>query len=195
VRDVSALAAIPNLILIEPCAEVEVGAALAFCLDDTSESSYIRLVSLGWPLPFALPADHTLRLGKGTVVRPGDDVVMIGAGPWLLSNAYHAADALERDHGVSVRVVDLPWLNRVDPDWLRETVTGVRHLFTLDNHYVDGGQGQMVGSRVAELGLAVPVTRIGVRELPVCGTNEEVLAYHGLDTLGLLATMVETLSL
>jgi transketolase len=195
VRDVSALAAIPNLILIEPCAEVEVGAALAFCLDDTSESSYIRLVSLGWPLPFALPADHTLRLGKGTVVRPGDDVVMIGAGPWLLSNAYHAADALERDYGVSVRVVDLPWLNRVDLDWLRETVTGVRHLFTLDNHYVDGGQGQMVCSRVAELGLSVPVTRIGVRELPVCGTNEEVLAYHGLDTLGLLATMVETLSL
>ena len=53
----------------------------------------------------------------------------------------------------------------------------------------------MVGSRVAELGLSVPVTRIGVRELPVCGTNEEVLAYHRLDTPGLLATMVENLSI
>jgi len=193
VRDISALAAVPNLILIEPCAEVEVAAALAFCLDKTRESSYIRLVSLGWPLPFSLPADHTLRLGIGTVVRPGSDVVILGAGPWLLANAYHAADALEQDHGVSASVVDLPWLNRVDGDWLRETVEGARHVFTLDNHYIDGGQGQMLASRIAELWLSVPVTRIGVRELPVCGTNDEVLAHHRLDVPGLVASMSEAL--
>ena len=195
VRDISALAAVPNLILVEPCAEVEVTAALAFCLDQTAESSYIRLVSLGWPLPFTLPADHRLRLGIGTVVRPGRDVVIIGAGPWLLANGYHAADTLERDRGVSVRVVDLPWLNRVDTEWLRETVGGARHVFTLDNHYVECGQGQMLASRIAELGLAVSVTRIGVRELPVCGTNDEVLAHHRLDVPGLVASMTDVLAI
>ena len=194
VRDISSLAAVPDLLLIEPCAEVEVAATLDFCLHGTSASSYIRLVSVGWPLPFSLPVDHTLRLGIGTEVRSGGDVVIFGAGPWLLANAYHAAEALERQQGVSTRVVDLPWLNRVDSDWLRETVAGAQRVVTLDNHYVDGGQGQMLASRIACLDLAVPVTSIGVSELPVCGTNEEVLAYHRLDPSGLKASISEALA-
>jgi hypothetical protein len=32
----------------------------------------------------------------------------------------------------------------------------------------------------------VRVSRIGVTELPECGTNDEVLAYHGLDIPGLV---------
>jgi transketolase len=59
---------------------------------------------------------------------------------------------------------------------------------TLDNHYVRGGQGEMVAAAIAALGLepAVRVTSIGVTELPECGTNDEVLAYHGLDIDGLV---------
>ena len=74
---------------------------------------------------------------------------------------------------------------------LGEIVGGVRHVFTLDNHYVDGGQGQMLATRIAELALSVPVTRIGVRELPVCGTNDEVLAHHRLDVPGMVASMAK----
>jgi transketolase len=193
VRDISALAAIPNLILIEPCTEVESAAALSFCLEQTTQSSYIRLVSLGWPVPFALPPDYTLELGVGTVVRPGRDIALIGAGPWLLSNAYHAAERLQAEHGVHARVIDLPWLNRVDAAWLRGAVGDAQRVFTLDNHYVDGGQGQMLASRIAQLGLAVPVTAIGVRELPVCGTNDEVLAHHQLDLGGLVSSVAAAL--
>ena len=41
---------------------------------------------------------------------------------------------------------------------------------------------------VAGLGLqpAARVTPVGVTELPECGTNDEVLAYHGLDVPGLV---------
>jgi transketolase C-terminal domain/subunit len=46
----------------------------------------------------------------------------------------------------------------------------------------------MLGAAIAELGLdpAARVSRIGVTELPECGTNDEVLAYHGLDVPGLV---------
>jgi transketolase len=61
-------------------------------------------------------------------------------------------------------------------------------VVTLDNHYLHGGQGEMVAAALAELGLepAVRVTLIGVTELPECGTNDEVLAYHGVDVAGLV---------
>jgi len=53
---------------------------------------------------------------------------------------------------------------------------------------VHGGQGQMLAAAVAELGLepSPRVVRIGVTELPQCGTNDEVLAHHGLDVAGLV---------
>ena len=106
----------------------------------------------------------------------------------MLSNAWHAAEEIEKTTGARLRVVNLPWLNRVDADWLQETIGGCRTIITLDNHYVHGGQGEMLGAAIAELGLdpSTRVTRIGVTELPECGTNDEVLAYHGLDIPGLV---------
>ncbi len=188
VRDISSLGGIPRLILAEPCAEIEVHALMDFLVNRTDESAYLRLVSLGWPLPFALPSNHRVELGRGTVVREGGDAIAFGYGPWMLANAWEAAAQLA-SQGIGVKVVDLPWLNRLDPEWLRQTIGGIRQVITLDNHYLQGGQGGMIAATVAELGLspAAQVTRIGVTELPECGTNEEVLAHHRLDVPGLVA--------
>lgn len=189
VRDVSLLSAVPNLILIEPCTEREVALALEFCLRRTHESAYLRLVSLGWEMPFQLPDDYQLQLGQGVVVREGRDAVLFGYGPWLLSNAYEAAALLESE-GWSVKVVNLPWLNRLDANWLRGAIQSCRWVFTLDNHYVHGGQGQMVLSALAELGLdGRRGRRLGIRELPHCGANEEVLRAHHLDIESIAASM------
>jgi transketolase len=188
VRDISALSAVPNLLLAEPSAEPEVHALLDYLANQTSESGYLRLVSVKWPLPFAYPSNIRVQPGKGWVVRAGTDAVVFGYGPWLLSNAWHAAEELQRSTGASIRLVNLPWLNRVDAGWLRQTIDESRTVITLDNHYVHGGQGEMVAAAIAELGLAPPVrvSRIGVNQLPECGTNDEVLAYHRLDVPGLV---------
>jgi transketolase len=116
--------------------------------------------------------------------------VVFGYGPWLLSNAWHAAEEVAKTAGVTVRIVNLPWLNRVDPVWLTQVVGDARAVVTLDNHYVRGGQGEMIASAIAQLGLdpSVPVTTVGVTELPECGTNDEVLEYHSLDGASLART-------
>jgi len=188
VRDISALSAVPNLLLAEPSAESEAHALLDYLVNQTSESGYLRLVSVKWPLPFACPSNIRVQPGKGWAVRAGTDAVVFGYGPWLLSNAWHAAEELQRTTGASIRVVNLPWLNRVDPGWLRQTIGESRTVMTLDNHYLQGGQGEMIAAAIAELGLTptVRVSRIGVTELPECGTNDEVLAHHRLDVPGLV---------
>lgn len=193
VRDLSVLGSTPGLILVEPCTEAEVSKTLDFCINQTDESSYIRLVSMGWEMPFELPDDYEMTLGRGVVVREGADAVVFGYGNWLLSNAYHAAERLAAE-GTSVRVVNLPWLNRVDPEWLRETVEGCAWVFTLDNHYVHGGQGQMILSQLAELALpSVRAKRIGLTEVPVCGTTTEVQTAHRLDPESLAKRIAEAM--
>jgi transketolase len=199
VRDISALAACPNLVMAEPCSEREVGPLLDFFVDRTPGSGYLRLVSVKWPLPFSLPGSYRPELGRGAIVREGADAVAFGYGPWMLSNAFEAAEELENSTGAGIRVVNLPWLNRLDEDWLREAIGPRRTIVTLDNHYVRGGQGEMVAAAVARLALepAPRVLSLGVTELPECGTNDEVLAYHGLDVAGLvkrLRTAVEKLA-
>jgi transketolase len=192
VRDIAALGAVPHLILAEPATEREVHALVDFFVNDTNESGYLRLVSLGWPVPFQLPANHKATLGRGTVVRDGRDVIVFGYGPWLLANAFEAAERLAAA-GSSVRLVDLPWLNRLDVAWLADVTAGAAHVITLDNHYVHGGQGDMIASALARIGRGVRVTRLGVTELPECGTNDEVLRYHRLDADGLFSSMQQAI--
>ena len=57
----------------------------------------------------------------------------------------------------------------------------------LDNHYVRGGQGDVIASALGELALqpAVHLTAIGVTELPVLRSQRRVSRYHRLDVDGL----------
>ena len=188
VRDIGALGSVPNLLMAEPSVEDEVRALLEYLVEVAPESSYLRLVSVKWPVPFGYPTGQRVQPGRGWVVRDGRDLVVFGYGPWLLSNAWHAVEELQESFGITTRLINLPWLNRVDPVWLEETIGERRAILLLDNHYVRGGQGDMLAAAVAELGLdpVASVARLGVTELPECGTNDEVLAHHGLDVASLV---------
>ncbi|MDX2054776.1 MAG: transketolase C-terminal domain-containing protein [Polyangiaceae bacterium] len=186
VRDISAVGAIPGLILLEPSTEAEVPRALEWAIAQAPSSVWLRLVSIPCEIPFQLP-EAPLEMGKGTELRQGEDALFIAYGPVLLAEAWHASEALEAQHGLKVGVVALPWLNRLDEAWLARVVASRRHIFTLDNHYVAGGQGQLIGATVASLGLSsVRVHNIGVESVPACGRNQEVLQHHGLDAASLV---------
>jgi transketolase len=190
VRDISALRGVPHLSLLEPCMEAEVGALVDYAVNTATDSVYLRLVSVKWPIPFGYPSHHKVEIGKGWVVRDGDDAICFGYGPWLMASAFEAVEEIEKSTGATIRLVNLPWLNRIDPRWLREVVGGRRSIVTLDNHYLKGGQGEMVATAIAELGLepAARVWRVGVMALPQCGTNDEVLAHHKLDVASLVSS-------
>jgi transketolase len=181
VRDIAALSGIPGLVLVEGADEAETAAALDWCLNRQDGSAYLRLVSIPCAIPYAT-SSGALELGRGRRLREGAAVAIIGYGPVLLPQAWHAAETLSGS-GLDVRIIDLPWLNRIDEAWLRRELDGVKAVLTLDNHYVEGGQGQMIGAAIARLRLASPpvLRHLGVTDIPVCGTNDEVLAAHGLD--------------
>jgi transketolase len=69
VRDVSALTGMPGLLMFEPSCEQETRLALRFACRSTPESFYLRLVSVPWRVPFALPNDYQLTVGQGVILR------------------------------------------------------------------------------------------------------------------------------
>jgi transketolase len=112
----------------------------------------------------------------------------------LLNEAMGAAETLAGE-GVELGVVDLPWLNRVDADWLAELAGRYPVLVLAENHFLEGGQGETVAAALAGLRLPDPprLVRVGLGDIPRCGLNTEVLAAHGLDAAGLAARVREHL--
>jgi transketolase len=88
--------------------------------------------------------------------------------------------------------VALPWLRGIDGAWLDEIAGDA--IVCLDNHYVDGGQGDAVLSALAEAGARPRVLKLGVRSVPACGTNDEVLRHHGLDGESVAASAAAALA-
>jgi transketolase len=144
-------------------------------------------VNVPLDLPYTLPDAYALRIGRGVSLRDGADLAFVGYGPMLLSNACRAADALAAE-GVRAAVINLPWLNRIDDEWVSESLHRFPLVVTLDNHYVTLGQGTMIAAALARTHARNDVISIGLTDVPACGSNVEVLEYHQLDAPSLART-------
>ncbi|MEO8682968.1 MAG: transketolase C-terminal domain-containing protein, partial [Vicinamibacterales bacterium] len=189
VRDISAIGAVPGLIAFEPCSEREARLAIRWAVEQNAESTYLRFVNVPLDLPYTMPADYRLQVGHGVILKAGTDVALVGYGPLLMTQAWKAAEELAT-RGISAAVIDLPWLNRIDDAWVTSVLAKFPRIVTLDNHYLEFGQGVMVAAALARNGVRAEVTSIGLKEIPACGNNADVLAYHGLDGASIAKTVV-----
>jgi transketolase len=193
VRDISILGSIPGLTLVEPANERESRMSIRWAVEENPKSTYIRLVSIPVDTGFELPERYQLIRGQGVPLSEGNDAVLFAYGPVMLAEALKAAKLLKAE-GIGLKVVNLPWLNTVDPDWLRDIVYPARMIFTLDNHYRTFGQGMMLAASLLEQKIHKPLISMGLDTLPACGLNHEVLAHHELDANGLTRTIHSHLS-
>jgi transketolase len=186
VRDIALLSQIPGMLMIEPSCEKEVEEALAYCLNHQGPS-YLRLTSIPVELPYDVPENSKLKLGQGVKLRDGGDLLVIAYGPILLAEAMRATHILEKDN-IEVCVVNLPWLNTVDKEWLNKLITPYQRLVILDNHYLHGGQGEFLNRIMTTEGMLVNkhIMLHGLNTIPACGTHQEVLGFHDMDAKSLV---------
>ncbi len=182
IRDVSLLAALPNMVVVQPGNAAETRAVVEWAVERASENVAIRLAIGPSPRRIELPAGWRLEPGRGTVLHEGADALLLAYGPVLLHEALVAAETL-RARGIRLQVVDLPWLNRIDPGWLADAVSGFADVFVLEDHAPVGALGDAVLRALSAAGLLGDraVTVLGVEGWPACGTPEEALRAHGLD--------------
>lgn len=149
-------------------------------------SVYLRLGSMQVALPFDPPALPPL--GHGTVVAgPAEGeactVVVLAYGPVLVGEAVRAVRLAGLED--RVRVIELPWVNAVDPDWFAAAVTGVDDVLVLDDHDPRSGLGAHLGLLNAARSDRPRLHVVGVEGVPHCGAPGEVLAAHGLDAVAI----------
>jgi transketolase len=71
----------------------------------------------------------------------------------------------------------MPWLNRVDREWLSELVEPFEEVFVLEDHAPVGALGDSLRREIGARRLTV----FGVGGWPACGTPAEALRFHRLD--------------
>lgn len=195
VRDIASLAAIPRLIAMEPSCEKEVFSLLEWCVEIANGPCYLRLNSLPWIINYHSLNFEAATLGRGQVLLHGSQVAIVSHGPAMLASAMNAAENVKDRCGISIKVINLPWLNYVDGTWLNSVVTDCSHIISLEDHYEIGGQADFIerilgndGSRQKHL------IRIGLKGVPSCGTNVEILEHEGLDGAGVAKVVCSVLN-
>src|SRR5262249_4143637 len=129
IRDISLLAALPNMTIVQPANTAETRTFVRWAIDEADGDVAIRLAIGPSPRRIDLP-DDALVAGRGTSLADGSDAVLFAYGPVMLHEALTAAERLDG----RVAVVNMPWLNRVDPHWLAEPVEPFGELFVLEDH-------------------------------------------------------------
>ena len=191
-RDISLFGALPNCVALEPCNAIETKHALEWCINEAKENCLLRLVISPSPRTITLPGNYDFAFGKGAVLKDGEDAVIFGYGPVMLHEALIASEMLEREN-FSLKVVNMPWLNRLDETWLEEVVGDINAIFVIDNHSLVGGFGDCLLNRLSESEkLRIKrFKKFAVEGFPECGTPEEVLRYHRLDGENLVERIKE----
>ncbi|MCK4601496.1 MAG: 1-deoxy-D-xylulose-5-phosphate synthase [Phycisphaerae bacterium] len=186
--DIAYLRSMPGMVLMAPAdaAELRAAMALGLSLDGPAAIRYPRD-----EVPENLPGDcPPFELGRARVVRDGGDATFLCYGA-MVEPALAAAEALAREDGLQVQVVNARFAKPLDEVLITKVIASGRHVLVCEDHATIGGFGSAVMELAAARGLnTVNVRLLGIpdRFIPHA-TRPEQLAEAGLDAANMAATL------
>jgi transketolase len=142
-------------------------------------------------VPAVTPEGAALETGRATELRAGTDVTVIAIGT-LVSRALDAADRLAED-GISVRVVNTPFVHPLDEQTVLAAARETRCIVTAEEGTLSGGLGAAVATTVAQHA-PVPMRMLGVPGVfAPTGDADFLLSHFGLTADGIVSAVKDVL--
>jgi 2-oxoisovalerate dehydrogenase E1 component len=110
--------------------------------------------------------DYTVPFGKAKVVQPGTDLTVVTYGA-VVPRALQAAQKLEREHHISVELIDLRCLNPFDWDAIATSVKKTNRALIAYEDSLSWGYGAEIAARIADQlfhHLDAPVKRVAATD-------------------------------
>jgi len=190
VFDFAYMRAIPNIVIMAPKDENELQHMLKTAIEHDGPISLRYPRGEGW----GVEMDRELRrieIGKADLLRPGKDVAILGIGHTVLPALEAAQDLAPL--GIDAAVVNARFVKPLDKDLLRDVLTRVPNIITVEDHVIAGGFGAAILEFLAEEGIGnVRVRRLGVpdRFIPH-GTQDELRKLCGFDREAITQTVLQ----
>lgn len=178
--DISYLRCIPNMVLMAPKDEAELQRMIVTGINYTDGPIAMRYPrGNGYGVPLMEEGWESLPIGKGEILRQGDDVLLLGYGS-MVYPAMQTAEILS-EHGIEATVVNARFAKPIDTELILPLAQQIGRVVTLEEGCLPGGFGSAIVESLMDAEIVVPVTRIGVPDILVDhATAEESKAALGL---------------
>ena len=187
--DLSYLSLMPNMAVCAPKDENELQHLLytALFLKHPLAIRYPRGQGAGVPLDQEF---HKLPIGKGEMLKQGDDIAIIAIGSTVMPSL-EAAEHLAR-YGIDTSVVNARFAKPLDRELILKVASHTKKIVTVEENVLSGGFGAAVLELLAESGVSnVKVKRLGIPdEFVEQGRQDFLRSLYHLDAQGIAQQVV-----
>lgn len=159
--DIAYLRCIPNMVVMAPKDEAELQRMVVTGVNHTDGPIAMRYPrGNGYGVPLMEEGWEPVEIGKGEILRSGDDVLLLGYGT-MVYPAMQVAEILS-EHGVQATVVNARFVKPLDTDLILPLAQRIGKVVTLEEGCLMGGFGSAVSEALMDNDVLVPVKRMGV---------------------------------
>ena len=189
VEDISLMRSIPNMTVVVPADGIE-AEKMIFAAAEFDGPMYIRLGRSAVPTIFE--EDYNFEIGKGVVLRDGNDATIIACGI-MVNEALIAADMLKEEN-INARVINMSTIKPIDTDLIIKAAKETKAIVTAEEHSIIGGLGSAVSEVVSESNPII-VKKVGMNDcFGESGTPSELLEKYGLTAKNIVEKVKEALN-
>lgn len=175
IEDIAIMRSLPNMVVLNPADDVETRAMIKAAAEYYGPV-YIRLSRM--PVPTIHEEDFKFEIGKGEVLKEGNDVTIIATGI-MTEKALQAAEKLKAEE-INATVINMATIKPLDKELVLKVAKETGKILTVEEHNVIGGLGSAV-SEVLSQELPTKMKIMGIKDVfGQSGTPEDLLENYGL---------------
>ena len=176
-EDVSIMRALPNMKVLNPATFSEAKKVIEFLAETELDSPYYLRLGRQPVKDIDIPFE----IGKGQIIKEGDDITLLSTG-CILGDVMESASIIEDMTQMSVRVVSFTSLKPIDRDMIVKCAQETKQLFTIEDHSIIGGLGSIVSDVLSEE-YPAKVVKIGLNDVfPESAPPADLYEKYGLSS-------------
>jgi transketolase len=179
IEDLAIYRTIPNMTVMHPCDDLS-AEELTLQLLNHKNPSYTRTARNKVPRIYDEDTVKKIKIGKGNVVKDGNDVAIIACGV-MVNEARIAVKKLAND-GINACIVDMHTIKPLDGKLIEKLAKQCGCIVTVEDHSVIGGLGGSV-SEFLSRNIPTPLEMVGVDDrFGESGGTSELMSHLNIDS-------------
>lgn len=174
----------PGLKIVAPATPYDAKGLLTAAIRDDDPVIYFEHKKCYQMIEGEVPEeDYIVPIGKADIKREGDDLTVITYG-LTLHFALQAADELEKEEGISTKIVDLRTIQPLDREAILQATADTGKVLILHEDNKTGGVGAEVAAIIAEellYDLDAPIRRLCGFDVPAMPISPPLEKYYMLN--------------